>query len=339
LVKKNTDGWREFEKLAAEIEDFLSPQGAVVTCPDKLIDIDTGEFREVDASIRYMVGSVPIVIILECRLRKSRQGTMWIEQLSSKRASVGAAKCVAISQTPFTKPAIKKAAKLGVELRNLKTLALNDVFQIAPMMSIHYLSSFLSVNLTFREGMGENGKVLPFDDNMNNLIWNKLKFGLEDLVIKYEHKSNKQTIASFLIDLINVLFCNTLEKNEKKFIPKLKEVYIFSFAGECPVDLIVQGKKYRLGGAAFRVKFSTFFDATTKIDAASIYKDNDDIIAAKVNLVIETFSGIENRSFITSPDNSEFATTLDGAMGIQEALPFVGSIRVGSDNRNNIADS
>ena len=61
--------WREFEQLVARIEQTLAPQGAVVTSPDHVKDLYTGQDREVDATIRFRVGTVPILITVECRKR------------------------------------------------------------------------------------------------------------------------------------------------------------------------------------------------------------------------------------------------------------------------------
>ena len=60
---------REFEQLAARIESSLTPTGARVRSPDHMPDTVTGQDREVDASIRYTLGSVDVLITIECRDR------------------------------------------------------------------------------------------------------------------------------------------------------------------------------------------------------------------------------------------------------------------------------
>lgn len=114
--------WREFEKLVARIEGYLSPKEAKIISPDFILDKVTGEKREVDASIRYYAGSTPILIILECRKRNSRQDVTWIEQLVTKKNDIGASITIAISSKGFSKAAIKKAAHYGIELRGLENL-------------------------------------------------------------------------------------------------------------------------------------------------------------------------------------------------------------------------
>ena len=118
---KNSE-WREFEKLIALIEAHLCPPGAVVRSPDRIPDKITGQLREVDASIKYTIGSVPILITVECRKRSSIQDDTWIEQLATKKQKIGANQTIAVSSKGFTKPAIKSAEMFGIELRQLSDL-------------------------------------------------------------------------------------------------------------------------------------------------------------------------------------------------------------------------
>lgn len=123
--------WRNFEELVARIEQALAPSGAIVKSPDRIPDKVTGEPREVDVAIRYKVGTVPILVTLECRDRSSIQDVRWIEELAEKKRSIGASLTVAVSSTGFSEPAIKKAASVGIETRTLK--------DVAPEQSIEWL--------------------------------------------------------------------------------------------------------------------------------------------------------------------------------------------------------
>jgi hypothetical protein len=76
-----TTAWREFEKLVARVEQAMAPSGAEVKSPDRIPDKVTGQLREVDASIRYKVGTCPVLITIECRDRRSIEDAQWIEQL------------------------------------------------------------------------------------------------------------------------------------------------------------------------------------------------------------------------------------------------------------------
>src|SRR5207244_11533111 len=79
--------WRDFEKLIARIEKAIAPSGAEVRSPDHIVDNVTGQLREVDAYIRYRVGTCPILITIECRDRTGIEDVRSIEQLAEKKRS------------------------------------------------------------------------------------------------------------------------------------------------------------------------------------------------------------------------------------------------------------
>ncbi len=108
---------RELEELVATLEGFLSPMGVRVKSPDYLPDKDTGQLREVDISLRSVIGSSEILVIVECRDRQGEQDVIWVEQIAEKRKSVGADKAVVVSSSGFYEPAILKAKAKNIELR------------------------------------------------------------------------------------------------------------------------------------------------------------------------------------------------------------------------------
>ncbi len=91
----------------------MAPTGAAVKSPDRIPDKVTGEPREVDVSIRYKIGTSPVLITIECRDRSSKEDVRWIEQIAEKKHSIGASITVAVSSSDFTKPAINKAARVS----------------------------------------------------------------------------------------------------------------------------------------------------------------------------------------------------------------------------------
>jgi hypothetical protein len=124
-----TPEWRQFEKVIARIEHAMAPSGAVVASPDRFRDKVTGEFREVDASIRYKVGTCPVLITIECRDRTSVEDVRWIEQLAEKQRSIGASLTVAVSSLGFSGSAIKKAAATGIQVRTFADARADDFVQ------------------------------------------------------------------------------------------------------------------------------------------------------------------------------------------------------------------
>jgi hypothetical protein len=119
--------WEEFQKLVARIEHQVAPKGAVVRSPDKIPDVDTGQLREVDATVQYAVGTVPVLLAFECRRREEREDVTWIEQLATKHRSIRASRVIAVSAAGFSGPAIEKAKRLGIDLRTVSDISAEEI--------------------------------------------------------------------------------------------------------------------------------------------------------------------------------------------------------------------
>ncbi len=127
---------RNLELLIEKIESVQLPEGASIESPGYLIDKITGSKREVDVLIKYKVGSVPIIIIIECRDRNSTEDTTWIEQLNTKIKDINANKIIAVSSNGFGSPAKLKAIHYGIETRTLNNI---DQREISDWFSLDYL--------------------------------------------------------------------------------------------------------------------------------------------------------------------------------------------------------
>lgn len=127
MVTRNATSWREFEKLVARIESALVPTGAAVKSPDLIRDKNTGNLREVDASIRCQIGSSPVLITIECRDRSGTQDVTWVEQVSSKQQAIGADKTILVSSSGFTTQAIETANRLGLLIRVTREIDKNEI--------------------------------------------------------------------------------------------------------------------------------------------------------------------------------------------------------------------
>lgn len=117
---------RELELLVSKIKALKLP-GAIIQSPEFVPDVDTGEPREVDVGIRIPTDNGEIFIAVECRDRKYAQDVQWIEQLIAKKESVSADLLLAVSSSSFSHPAITKAKKRGVELRNIEHFNPNEL--------------------------------------------------------------------------------------------------------------------------------------------------------------------------------------------------------------------
>lgn len=118
--------WKRFEKIARRIEAHLAPPKAVVTLDDHIRDKKTGQLRQVDASIRYSIGSVEILITIECRRHSDAQDVTWIEQLAKKRENIGANATIAVASAGFFKTAGISAGFENVYPRTLEELERNE---------------------------------------------------------------------------------------------------------------------------------------------------------------------------------------------------------------------
>lgn len=118
---------RQFEKLVAELETACAGRDVDIRLNDRIADLETGQLREVDISLRHKMGTHEFLTVIECRDRKAKDDCRWVEELDSKRRSVGADKIVAVSHAGFGKPALKKAQVRNIELRTLSELAPDEI--------------------------------------------------------------------------------------------------------------------------------------------------------------------------------------------------------------------
>ena len=108
--------WRQFEQLVARIERDADRLGLAIKAPDRIRCLVTNRLREVDASVRTTEGEL---ITLECRKRRASQDVTWIEQLATKRRSLGATKTIAVSATGFSSSAHALARENCIELKSV----------------------------------------------------------------------------------------------------------------------------------------------------------------------------------------------------------------------------
>jgi hypothetical protein len=113
--------------LVSRIERWLAPTGATIKSPDHIPEIASGELREVDVSIRHVVGSAEILITVECRDRSKKQGKDWIQELAAKRELIGAAKTIAVSSSGFSKTVFELARRYGIELRTIESVTQQEL--------------------------------------------------------------------------------------------------------------------------------------------------------------------------------------------------------------------
>jgi hypothetical protein len=161
---------REFELLASRIESALAPAGAKVKSPDRIRDKFTGQYREVDASIRYTVGSCELLITIECRDRSRIQDVTWIEQLATKRAHIGADRTIAVSSTDFTAAAAKAAAAHNISIRRIADLTDDEIHSLTHPIEVTVGTINLMLGRMAVTYVGETMVPLELDHSSRNLF-------------------------------------------------------------------------------------------------------------------------------------------------------------------------
>lgn len=106
---------KEFEELVTWVQQCLHDR-AVITPNEKIADIHSKRLRQIDIAIRIKDGPTSFLGIVEIRDRSRPVGEDFIEQVNSKRESVGADAAFIVSASGFCKPAIVKARALNIRV-------------------------------------------------------------------------------------------------------------------------------------------------------------------------------------------------------------------------------
>lgn len=118
---------KEFEDLVARIEQIAAPKRATVKARDRILNAVTGRYQEVDVSIRYRIGTVDVLITIECRKHRRKSDVRWIQELVTKRADLHISKTIAVSAKGFSRPARRAAKTHDIELRTISEISARDL--------------------------------------------------------------------------------------------------------------------------------------------------------------------------------------------------------------------
>lgn len=275
--------WRKFELLVSRIEQVLSPQGAKVTSPDYLIDKITGERREVDASIRYKIGTTEIIITIECRERVSPQDTTWIEQLATKQNNIGASKTIAVASSRFSVPAIKKAEVLGIELRILKEIDDGIITQWSTLTRIQHNYKIVSATIN-----------IDCPDDIKQTITNELiakGSGCIDVPL-FLYKVSSSNIS--LRNIFEEFLRRAQPKMPKNTIPETGESGVYTL--ECKLldrefTYTNNSGTYFLVGFTIEYTLYKFEELVSKPSSTFDYADAENSLVQGVEFELESKSG------------------------------------------------
>lgn len=111
----------DFQRLVYLVRLNLA-DGAKVTESKLMRDRLTKRFREVDVVIEGKVGSLPVVVAIECRDHQRVADVTWIDMMKSKHDRLDTNALLLVSRSGFTPEARDVAKKYNIE-----TFALDDV--------------------------------------------------------------------------------------------------------------------------------------------------------------------------------------------------------------------
>jgi hypothetical protein len=110
--------WKQFEKLAANLQQKLSPE-ATVMINDRIKGHHSGTLRQIDISIRKTIGQFNLLIVIDCKDYSKPIDVKVVENFLGLVADVRANKGALISSNGFTKAAKIRALDAGVEVLRL----------------------------------------------------------------------------------------------------------------------------------------------------------------------------------------------------------------------------
>lgn len=182
-----------FEQRIHRIHELIEGFDAEVTWNDRVIDPDQPfRRRQIDVTVKRH-GRLTII---ECRLHGSPQNVKWIEELIGRRQSLGAHAVIAVSASGFTKGALSKARRHGVQLRDLRELSDDDVREWGRSIELSlYFFAYSDVELTItlsteslcridtlqaRNELEQRGIIVTVFNQAANLVGQKLIPAVED---------------------------------------------------------------------------------------------------------------------------------------------------------------
>jgi hypothetical protein len=110
--------WREFEKLAADIQRQLAPAARVET-NFKLLGKSSGVERQIDILVEQTVGQYSIRVVIDCKDYKTAVDVKDVEAFMGLAADVGANKGAMVAACGFTSTAKHRARDAGIDLFRL----------------------------------------------------------------------------------------------------------------------------------------------------------------------------------------------------------------------------
>ncbi|HEX5399982.1 MAG TPA: restriction endonuclease [Verrucomicrobiae bacterium] len=188
---------KEFEELVTWVHKCLHEK-AVITPNDKIRDNHSNRLRQIDISIRMKDGPTNFLGIVEVRDRSRPVGEDYIEQISTKRHSVGADAAFIISSSGFYQAAVEKARALNIRIFTHKEAIASDWMQCLQLKKItSFIRKWDNVLITFIDP-ATNHIINPHQS-----VANAVKENAVALVFVTEQKEPRRSVPDVVSMAIN----------------------------------------------------------------------------------------------------------------------------------------
>jgi hypothetical protein len=156
-----TEEWKEFEKLAAKIQQDLAPDAVVEH--NVTLRGTSGVDNQCDALIKAKAGQYEFLVILECKNWKDKIGVAVVREFESKVRDVGAHKGAIIAKYGFTSDALEYAKSKGISVYTL--INSEDIrWQQEPLIPVVVIKVYLGTAMIYtlnRETKENIGLTMP----------------------------------------------------------------------------------------------------------------------------------------------------------------------------------
>lgn len=112
----------EFQRLITFIYKEYENEDISVIESSMVKEVGTGMEREIDIHVKGRLGGHPISLGIECRDRKRKADTTWIDELYGKYRDLPIDRLIAVSKSGFAKTAVEKAKLLNIETFSLENI-------------------------------------------------------------------------------------------------------------------------------------------------------------------------------------------------------------------------
>jgi hypothetical protein len=157
-----TPAWREFEKLAYDIQKEFA-RDAVVTLHDSIRGVDSGVHRQIDISIRQQVGQYSILVVADCKAHHTPLDINTVEQFATTVRDVRANKGALIASRGFTQAALDMARTHGIDTFTLVDTAHANWRAYVSIPTLLERNRLKAVSFSFT-GRGTGAVVFPPGD-------------------------------------------------------------------------------------------------------------------------------------------------------------------------------